>query len=177
MRGRGGQAGLWEGGGVYRTWSPWPGCCAGGQDLGPGTPSRSTLPRRRNPPVPSPRRRRAGSWQLPGPPVASPAQPLTPVVCPNDRLALVSAGDQPRAWECTRRRQGKASQDRHRGPGLGATGSGPQADRAPARGLVTASTASGRRPQKHGQTALPPRSAPMHLLGRQRRCAQLTPYC
>lgn len=35
----------------------------------------------------------AGSWQLSVPPIASPPMPLTPVVCPNDRLALVSQGN------------------------------------------------------------------------------------
>lgn len=37
----------------------------------------------------------AGSWQLSVPPIASPPMPLTPVVCPNDRLALVSREPSP----------------------------------------------------------------------------------
>ena len=41
------------------------------------------------------------------PPIASPPMPLTPVVCPNDRLASVSQGDQPRTCGCTWGRAGE----------------------------------------------------------------------
>lgn len=50
----------------------------------------------------------AGSWQLPAPPTASPTMPLTPVVCPNDRLASLAQGDQPGACECAWRRAGES---------------------------------------------------------------------
>lgn len=49
--------------------------------------------------------------------------PLTPVVCPNDRLPLCPKGTQPRAWGCTWESAGE-SQPRTAtvATGLGATG-------------------------------------------------------
>lgn len=103
-----------------------------------------------DPPVPSPRGRGAGSWQLPIPPVASPAVPVRPVVCPNDRLALVSQGTQPRVCACTWRRAGRPTQGRHHGHWPGSHRKrAPRQTRHLAPGLVTARhSASGRRPQK-----------------------------
>lgn len=63
------------------------------------------------------------SWQLPAPPVASPALALTPIVCHGDMLALVSKGTQPWVFG-------------HAGaPGLGQWKCTPESDRTPGSGL------------------------------------------
>lgn len=56
------------------------------------------------------------------PPVASPPMPLTPVVCPNDRLASVSHGDQPRTCGCTWGRAGEGQPGPPPWPVIGSPG-------------------------------------------------------
>lgn len=69
----------------------------------------------------------AGSWQLSVPPIASPPMPLTPVVCPNDRLALVSQGN-PAQSMWMHLGKGRLATV---ATGLGATGSGPPPSYSP----------------------------------------------
>lgn len=69
----------------------------------------------------------AGSWQLSVSPIASPPMPLTPVVCPNDRLALVSQGN---PAQSTWMHLGKGTIATV-ATGLGSTGSGPPPSYSP----------------------------------------------
>lgn len=104
--------------------SPDPGG-SGGQNVGPGIPlalcpaslcislGAATLTES------SCTLRESGERQAlaaPAPPMASPAKLLTPVVCPNDRLASASRGNLAQSmWTHLGEGRGKPAQDRHRG--------------------------------------------------------------